>query len=156
MLLVAGAGTVLLGCGEEGAARGATVSVYVSAPLRGEEAPAGRRLCAEAREQAARGRGSEGLELRVVCLDASGADGRWALARVGANARRAREDSTSIAYLGEPDPRARRQSSPILEAAGIAELEGRSGRAAVAAVDAALREGDSSHPRAAVLDAVEG
>ncbi len=141
------------GCGEEGAASGATVTVYVSAPLRGPEAEAGRRVCDEAREQAAQGRGGEELRLRVVCLDASGPDGGWTLAQVGANARRATEDSTAIAYVGEPDPEARRQSRLIVDAAGIAELGGMSGREAVAAVQAAIAEGDESDPRQAVFDA---
>lgn len=141
------------GCGEEGAAGGATVTVYVSAPLRGAEAEAGRRLCDEAREQAGQGRGGEELRLRVVCLDASGLDGAWTLAQVGANARRATEDSTAVAYVGEPDPEARRQSRPIVDAAGIAQLGGTTGREAVAAVTAAIAEGDESDPRQAVFDA---
>ncbi|HEU5253821.1 MAG TPA: hypothetical protein VFU16_10910 [Solirubrobacterales bacterium] len=141
------------GCGEEGAAGGATVRIYVSAPLRGGEGEAGRRLCDEAREQAAQGRGSEQLELTVVCLDASGPEGKWTLAQVGANARRATEDSTAVAYVGEPDPRAREQSRPIVDAAGIAELGGLSGREAVTRVEGAIAEGDESEPRQAVFDA---
>ncbi len=155
-VLIAAALTALLasGCGEEGAASGATVRIYVSAPLRGEEAAAGRRLCDEAREQAAGGKGGEDLRLRVLCLDASGAAGRWTLAQVGSNARRATEDSTAIAYVGEPDPEARRQSRPIVDAAGIAEVGGLSGREAVAKVTAAIAEGDESEPRQDVFDAL--
>jgi len=141
------------GCGEEGAAAGATVRLYVSAPLRGPEARAGRRLCAEAREQAGQGKGGEGPRVRVVCLDAAGDGGGWTLAQVGANARRATEDSTAIAYLGEPDPAARKQSRPIVEAAGIAELGGLSGREAVTKVVKAMEEGDPSQPRDAVFEA---
>jgi hypothetical protein len=141
------------GCGEEGAAAGATVRVYVSAPLRGPETAAGQRLCAEAREQAGQGKGGEGHELRVVCLDASGKGGSWTLAQVGANARRATEDSATVAYVGEPDPAARKQSRPIVEAAGIAELGGLSGGEAVAKVVKAMEEGDASQPRDAVFDA---
>jgi hypothetical protein len=144
----------LLGCGEEGAAEGASVTVYVSAPLRGAEAEAGRRLCDEARERAAQGRGTGELELRVRCLDAAGPDGSWTLAQVGANARRATEDSTAVAYVGEPDPAARKHSRPIVAAAGIAELSGLSGREAVAEVAAALDGGDASDPRDAVFDAL--
>ena len=154
LLVVAG---VSAGCGEdEGAAEDAVVTVYVSAPLRGDEAGAGRRLCDEAREQAAQGSGREEMEVRVVCLDASGPGGDWTLAKVGGNARRATEDSTTVAYVGEPDRRARRQSQPILEAAGIATTGGLSGREAIAEVSAALRESDSNDPRQAVYDAVEG
>lgn len=144
---------LLTGCGEEGAAAGATVRVYVSAPLRGPEAEAGRRLCDEAREQVGQGEGGEGHEVRVVCLDASGKGGTWTLARVGANARRATEDSATVVYVGEPDPAARKQSRPIVEAAGVAELGGLSGREAVAKVVKAMEEGDASQPRDAVFDA---
>ena len=154
ILLVPAALAVLVaGCGEEGAAAGATVRVYVSAPLRGPEAAAGRRLCAEAREQATQGKGGKGHQLRVVCLDASGDGGGWTLAEVGANARRATEDSAAVAYVGEPDPAARKQSRPVVETAGIAELGGLSGREAVAKVERAMEEGDASQPRNAVFDA---
>jgi hypothetical protein len=149
LLLVA----LLSGCGEGGAAEGATVRIYVSAPLRGPEAAAGRRLCSEAREQAGQGKGGEGHEVRVVCLDASGDGGGWTLAQVGANARRATEDSTAVAYVGEPDPAAREQSRPIVEAAGIAELGGLTGREALAKVVKAMEEGEASQPRDAVFDA---
>jgi len=154
LIAVALAAALAGGCGEEGAASGATVVIYVSAPLRGEEAQAGRRLCEEARAEAARGSRDEDLELRVVCLDAAGSNGGWTLAQVGANARRATEDSTAVAYVGEPDREARRQSRPIVEAAELAELGGLSGREAVAQVVAAIAVGDESEPRQAVLDAV--
>jgi len=142
------------GCGEDGAASGATVRIYVSAPMSGPEMKAGRQLCQGARGEAARRGEVEGLELRVVCLDATEGEGRWTLARVGANARRATEDSTAIAYVGEPDARARKQSRPIVGAAEIAELGGTSGGEAVARVAAAIEEGDASKPRQAVFDAL--
>jgi hypothetical protein len=142
------------GCGEGGAEAGARVTVYVSAPLRGAEAAAGRQLCEGARSEAERVGGKvEDLELEVVCLDAAGEGGRWTLAQVGANARRATEDSTTVAYVGEPDPRARKQSRPIVDAAEIAELGGLSGEEAMKAVSAAIRDGDASEPRQAVFKA---
>lgn len=154
LLLLLGLAGMAAGCGGEGGlGDDATATVYVSAPLRGDEAQAGRALCDEAREQASQGKGGEEPALRVVCLDAAGSDGRWTLARVGANARRATEDSTTIAYLGEPDPRAARQSHPILDAAGIAAIDGLDGREAIAQVRAALREADGD-PRDAVFDAL--
>jgi ABC-type branched-subunit amino acid transport system substrate-binding protein len=144
------------GCGEGGAEEGATLTVYVSAPLSGTEAEVGKQNCAEAREEARRSGEPGGFELRVVCLDAAGPEGQWTLAQVGANARRATEDSTAVAYLGEPERAARRQSLPIVEAAGIAELGDLSGEEAIAEVAAALEESDSNDPRQAVFDAVEG
>lgn len=151
-VLAIGAG----GCGEGGADEGARLNVYVSAPLQGKEGELGRRTCAEARREAQRAGEPGGFELRVVCLDAAGPEGRWTLARIGANARRATEDSTAVAYVGEPGRDARRQSQPIIEAAGIAALGDLSGKAAVAEVAAAIEDSNHDEPRRAVFDAVEG
>lgn len=158
VLLIAclSAAALVAGCGEGGAEEGARLNVYVSTPLSGTEAGVGRPICAEARQEAGRAGEPGGFELRVVCLDAAGSEGRWTLAQVGANARRATEDSTAVAYLAEPRRAARRQSLPIVEAAGIAELSGLSGEEAIAQVAAAIEESDSNDPRQAVLDAVEG
>lgn len=145
-----------VGCGESGAKEGATLSVYVSAPMQGAEGKTGKAVCTEAREAVRQAGSPGGFELRVVCLDAAGPEGRWTLAQVGANARRATEDSTTVAYLAEPSRAARRQSQPILEAAEIAELGGLSGKEAMAKVVAAMEASDSSDPRRAVFDAVEG
>ena len=153
LLLVA---ALVVGCGEGGAEEGARLNVYVSAPLSGGEAEIGREICDEARQEARRAGEPGGFELRVVCLDVAGPEGRWTLAQVGANARRATEDSTAVAYLAEPELPARRQSLPIVEAAGIAELGKLSGDEAVAQVAAAIEESDSDDPRQAVFDAVEG
>jgi hypothetical protein len=147
---------LVTGCGEGGAEEGARLNVYASAPLSGAEAEVGRRICDEARQGARQAGEPGGFELGVVCLDAAGPEGRWTLAQVGANARRATEDSTAVAYLAEPHRAAQRQSLPIVEAAGIAELSDMTGRASIAAVAAAIEESDSDDPRQAVLDAVEG
>lgn len=136
--------------GPEGAAPGATATVYVSAPLRGPDAT-GRGLCREARG-ARRGERAGAARVRVVCLDAGGADGRWTLARVGANARRAAEDSTAVAYVGEPDRRARAQSRPILGAAEIAAFGAGPAAAAVREVEAALAAAGGDNPREAVRE----
>jgi hypothetical protein len=116
----------LAACGTTtGVSTGATVSVYLSAPMRGPEGKTGRELCDEARGALARFGGKVGdLRVRLLCLDASGPAGAWTLARVGANARRAVEDSTAVAYIAEPDPKARRQSRPILEEADIVAVTG--------------------------------
>jgi hypothetical protein len=144
------------GCGEEGAQEEAMLNVYVSGPMRGPEAARGQRRCDEAWETV-RIEYEEGEHwLRVICLDASGPDGRWTLAKVGSNARRATEDSAAVAYIGEPDREARRQSRPIVEAAEMTEFGQTGGREAIEEVFAALREDDSNDPRAAVYDAIEG
>ncbi|HEX6602787.1 MAG TPA: hypothetical protein VF030_09120 [Solirubrobacterales bacterium] len=134
------------GCGEEGAEEGAELTVYVSAP--------GQQLCKEARAEARGVKTAGDHALRVVCLDAGAGGGT--LARVGSNARRATEDSTTVAYVGEPDRETRKQSRPILDTAEIGQLGEFNGREAIKTVTAAIDEGDPEDPRAAVYDAIEG
>ncbi|HET9592778.1 MAG TPA: hypothetical protein VFP17_07670 [Solirubrobacterales bacterium] len=130
--------TLAAGCGEGGAAAGATVTVYAAAPL-----------CKEA----ARSDGRAGdLLVHVVCLAPVEQGGRADLAAAGAGARRATEDSTAVAYLEAPGPAAPFSQS-IVEAANIAWLKTSSGAAAMRRVRSAL-EGDGSSPRQAVLDEV--
>lgn len=132
-----------VGCGGSGVSADATVSVYAAAPL-----------CAEAQREAGRGGedGATGPAVRVVCLESIETGGGADLARAGENARRATEDSTSVAYLEAPGHAAKFTQS-ILEAANVAWVETSSGAAAMRRVLDALEE-DSSTPREAVLDEV--
>jgi hypothetical protein len=130
------------GCGEGGVGAGATVSVYVAAPL-----------CKEAKGVLRAGGKADDLEVRAVCLAPVESGGGVDLATAGANARRATEDSTSVAYLEAPGPAAK-FSHPILEAADVAWIETGSGATAMRRVLEALEERGSSSPRAAVLDQV--
>jgi branched-chain amino acid transport system substrate-binding protein len=134
-----------VGCGEEeGAAAGATLSVYVDASLCGE---------AKRQLQSADARAGE-FRVRLHCLArSSGAGGSLNLAAVGANARRASEDSTTIAYLEPPGPAAR-FSTPILEAAGIPSVRADSGAGGMAAVLGAIRAADSGALRESVRAAL--
>jgi len=138
LLFVAGCG------GGEGAADGATVSAYVVAPL-----------CAEAERELARHGGEAGdLHVRAACLPSAESSRKLNLARIGANARRATEDSSAIAYIGEPTRAASRFSEPILEAANIPQLTQRSGAEAMAELLQALERasGNSGSLRQAVND----
>jgi branched-chain amino acid transport system substrate-binding protein len=146
------------GCGSGGVAKDATLSIYVSAPLSGEQAAAGRRMCAEARHELARGGGRAGdLRLRVTCLDDTGGASHWRLAAIGADARRAVEDSSTVAYIGELEPAATRFSQSIVEAAGIGQVAGPSGQAAMARVLKAIDEaGDTGQVREAVSKELSG
>lgn len=137
LLAIGTLAAVLAGCGAGGAESGATVSVYAAAPL-----------CKEARKDA----GPAGdLEVRVVCLPPRGSGGQ-ALAPIGADARRATEDSTSVAFLEAPGPAAKFSQS-IVEAADVAWIETSSGTTATRRIVKALEE-DGSSPRKAVLDEV--
>jgi branched-chain amino acid transport system substrate-binding protein len=155
MVAAAGmAGAVLAGgCGgAEGVEEGATVAVYVSGPLSGPEGGVGRAQCGTAgRELQRHGADAGEVQVRVHCLDSAADAGNWTLAGVGANARRASEDSTTVGYIGETSPRATRFSQPILDAAGIAQVSGMSGREAMARIFSAIEAaGDAGNLREVV------
>ena len=116
------------GCGSGGVAKDATVSAYAEAPL-----------CAGARRQLADEDGRAGsVRVRLVCLESARHGDRLDLATVGANARRATEDSASDGYLEVPSRPS--YSRPILEAAGVAWVSGDSGAAAMARLLHAIRD----------------
>jgi hypothetical protein len=133
----------IAGCGEEqGVADGATVTVYVTAPL-----------CAGAQRELASEQGRVGsVRVRAVCLDDAEDGTRLNLATVGANARRATEDSTTVAYLEARDPAASRFSRPIVDSANIARVASDSGRDAMEQVLGAIGEADSDSLRDSVRE----
>jgi hypothetical protein len=143
------------GCGESsGVEDGATVTAYVAAPL-----------CAEAKQELEREGARAGeLRVRLFCLEvttpAGGTDqapagaGGLDLATVGANARRATEDSTAVGYLQAPGA-AVRFSRPILEAAGIATVVDDSGTRAMNRLLDAIATADTGSLRQSVSDALE-
>jgi hypothetical protein len=130
--------SAMAGCGGGGASAGATVSVYVAAPL-----------CREARQSEGR---ADDLLVRVVCLPPVEAAGEADLAAAGANARRATADSTSVAFLEAPGAAARFSRS-IVESADIAWVQTSSGGQPMKRILSAL-DGGSSSPRKTVLDEV--
>ena len=134
------------GCGgAEGVAKGASVTAYVVPPL-----------CAEAERELAREQGRAGdLRVKAVCLPSVENRGRLKLAVVGANARRATEASTAVAFLEAPG-RASRFAHPILETAEIPWVTSSSGQKAMAQLLKAIeRAGGSGSLRAALADALE-
>jgi branched-chain amino acid transport system substrate-binding protein len=135
------------GCGaDEGVGEGAVATVYVAAPL-----------CAEAERELARDGAQAGdVRIRTVCMPATGGPGQLELATIGANARRATEDSTTIGYIGEPTRAATRFSQPILESAGVAQLSEGSGAASMRNLLRAVDEaGGSGSLRESVNDELE-
>ena len=126
------AAALLGGCGGSGVSSGATVDVYLAAPL-----------CAGSqRELQGEEVRAEGLEVRAVCLPPAATAERVDLATVGANARRASEDSAAVAYAEGPNPAAARFSRPIIESAGIAWVGASDGTGAMARVLRAIRASD--------------
>ncbi len=142
ILIACALGAFGAGCGEGGGvSAGATVSAYVVAPL-----------CGGAKRELTRAGGQAGdIRVRAVCLANARSGDRLSLAQIGANVRRATEDSTAVAYLEPPDPAAKRFSDPILESAGIPRIASNSGAAAMARLLRAIREtGGSGSLREAV------
>jgi len=121
-----------VGCGESsGVAAGATVTAYVAGPL-----------CAEAkRELAKHGAEAGDLHVRAVCLPSTEVGKQLKLAQIGANARRATEDASSIAYIGEPTRAASRFGETILEEAGISQYPAVSGASGMRELLKALEDG---------------
>jgi hypothetical protein len=138
-------GAALAGCGgAEGVASGATVTAYVVPPL-----------CAEAERELAREQGRAGdLRVKAVCLPSVESHHRLKLATVGANARRAAEDSTSVAFL-EVSGRAGRFAHPILETAEVPWIASGSGRNAMAQLLKAIERAGSGSLRASVARELE-
>jgi len=139
---------LVAGCGEsEGVSSGATVSAYVAGPL-----------CAGAKRELARHGGEAGdVHVRAICLPSAESAQKLDLAAIGANARRATEDSTAVGYIGEPTRAASRFSEPILETAGIAQLSQISGTAAMSKLLQAVEQasGSSGSLRQSVLNELE-
>ncbi|MBS1878370.1 MAG: hypothetical protein JST31_02545 [Actinobacteria bacterium] len=132
------------GCGgSEGVAAGASVNVYVAA-----------RLCPGAREALSRDEGRVGeVEVRALCLAPVVGGGRIDLAAQGANARRASQDSTTVAFV-EAKGKPARFAKPIVAAAGIAFVEATSGEAAMERVLKAIAAAGSGSLRKQVLEAL--
>lgn len=108
--------------------------VYVTKPL-----------CAGAEEALARhGVEAGGVWPEVVCLPSGEKSQKLDLAQIGANARRATEDASSIAYIGERSKSASRFSAPILEAAEIKQYAQQSGNAAMTKLLRELEDGQLS------------
>lgn len=134
------------GCGGDGGVEeGATVSVYVDAGL-----------CAGAQQALVDAGGQAGsVRVRATCLAPAREGRRVALATVGANARRASEDSAAVAYLEGPDPAVARFAHPIIESAGIGWTESSSGATAMRQALRAIADADPSQLRDEVRETLE-
>ncbi|HEU4943565.1 MAG TPA: hypothetical protein VFT10_00220 [Solirubrobacterales bacterium] len=96
------------------------------------------------RELASHGGRADELRVRAVCLPSGREGQKLSLVTLGANARQATEDSTTVGYLEAPDPAAARFIHPILEAADIAWISQSSGKTAMARLLQAIEDAGSS------------
>jgi branched-chain amino acid transport system substrate-binding protein len=101
-------------CGSSEPPSDAQLTVYVSAP----DTPAGRQVVEQSRDALADAGGEAGgVAVRAVYLGAPPDP-----AAIAANARRAVEDSTSIAYIGELSEKGTLSSQPITDEAGLLQV----------------------------------
>jgi branched-chain amino acid transport system substrate-binding protein len=103
---------------------GGTVTVYTSLPRHGVSHAAGAAVGAGQRLALADAGGrAGGLRVRLVALDSTEPGERlWDPGQVNANAERAADDDTTIAYLGELDYGASAVSVPVTNDAGILQV----------------------------------
>ncbi|HEU4735470.1 MAG TPA: hypothetical protein VFS48_00385 [Solirubrobacterales bacterium] len=122
------------------------MTAYVEAPL-----------CAAARQELVRHDGRAGdLRVQAICLPSPHEAEKLSLAALGANARRATEDSTSVAYLEALDPRASRFVHPILETAEVPWIGTNSGSAAMERLLALIGAAGSGSLREQLGDRLTG
>ena len=104
----------------------ATLTVFVSAPLRGESGVDGRAIVNGAKLALADAGGEAGgVDVEAVYMDDTAGEGdlaRWDPVVVADNARRAAQDSTAIAYIGELESGATRTSLPITNQAVMLQV----------------------------------
>ena len=110
--------------GGAGSVSGKTLTIYSSLPLQGDSRPQsesvvnGEKLALEA----AGGKIGD-FTIKYVSLDdATAAAGKWDAGAVSTNARKAAQDKTTIAYLGEFNSGASAISIPIINQAGILQV----------------------------------
>jgi hypothetical protein len=135
----------IAGCGGgEGVSRDATVTAYVEAPL-----------CAAAKQELVSQHGrAGGLRVQAICLAKARSHAKLNLATLGANARRATEDSTTVAYLEASDPAAAHFTRPILETAEVPWISGSSGATAMRRLLKLIESADSGSLRASIQEAL--
>ena len=117
----------LAGCGADGDAGGGdTVTVYSSLPLQGASRPLYESMVNGIRLALRQSNGRAGdVRVEYVSLDDSTAQaGTWTPEGASANARRASQDDSAVAYIGEGNSGASAISIPILNESGLLQVAG--------------------------------
>jgi branched-chain amino acid transport system substrate-binding protein len=111
--------------GGGGTSTGSTnLTIYSSLPLQGDSRPQSESVINGERLALEEAKNKVGkFTIRYVSLDdATASAGKWEPGKTSANARRAAQDDTTIAYLGEFNSGATAISLPILNEAGILQI----------------------------------
>jgi branched-chain amino acid transport system substrate-binding protein len=124
LALAAALGGCLGGDDERPAEPGGPLTIYMSLPARGLEADEAAAVEAGGRLALARAGGRVGgRAVRMVRLDSTKAPGTsWDPGQVEANAERASDDPSAIAYVGELDQGASAVSVPVTNDAGLFQV----------------------------------
>ena len=127
LLLALAAALVMVGCGarsDVSKIHGNTLTIYSSLPVHGVSAStAGAVAAGEGFALSEAGHRAAHRRVRLVRLDSTRAGGRvWEPALVSANAKRAANDPTTIAYLGDLDYGASAVSLPITNEKSIVQV----------------------------------
>jgi branched-chain amino acid transport system substrate-binding protein len=103
---------------------GQTLTVYSSLPLQGDSRPQSESVVNGIKLALEEAGGKVGkFTIKYQSLDdATAAAGQWEAGAVSANARRAAQDQSTIAYLGEFNSGASAISIPVLNEAGILQI----------------------------------
>lgn len=120
IVLAAGA---LSGCGAGSASGTKILTVYLSLPMHGDRGAEGEAVAHGAQLGLKQAHGEAGgVRVRAVYLDDTGGSAAWDPVSTAANARRAAEDTSTIAFIGDLDDGATRTSLPITNQADILQI----------------------------------
>jgi branched-chain amino acid transport system substrate-binding protein len=128
--LVAGLSFGVAACGsdDDGGGSGSTgsdtLTIYSSLPLQGDSRPQSESVVNGEKLALEEANGKVGkFTIKYVSLDDStAAAGKWEPGQVSSNARKAAQDKTTIAYLGEFNSGASAISIPVINEAGILQV----------------------------------
>src|SRR4051794_23681361 len=112
------------GGGGSGSTGSTTLTIYSSMPLQGDSRPQSQSVVNGEKLALEEAGGKVGnFTIKYVSLDdATAAAGKWEPGATSGNARKAAQDKTTIAYLGEFNSGASAISIPILNEAGILQI----------------------------------
>ena len=110
--------------GSAASSGGSTLTIYSSLPLQGDSRPQSEDVVAGEKLALEEAGGKVGkFTIKYVSLDdATAAAGKWDPAQTSSDARKAAQDKSTIAYLGEFNSGASAISLPILNQAGILQI----------------------------------
>jgi branched-chain amino acid transport system substrate-binding protein len=112
------------GGGGSGSTGSDTLTIYSSLPLQGDSRPQSESVVNGEKLALEEAGGKVGkFTIKYVSLDdATAAAGKWEPGQVSANARKAAQDKSTIAYLGEFNSGASAISIPVINEAGILQI----------------------------------